>query len=631
MPTFSELGLNPLLVQAVEALGFKEPMPVQAEVIPTLIEKPVDLVGLAQTGTGKTAAFGLPVLHHIDASMRKTQALVLCPTRELCLQISRDLENFSSLMPSVRITAVYGGANIETQIRQLNEGPQIIVATPGRLNDMIRRKKVDFSMVKWVVLDEADEMLDMGFQEEVDTILETTPREKNTLLFSATMPAQVERILSKYMTSPVVKTVGKRNTGTANVKHMYYLVHARDRYPALKRIADFNPDIYAIIFCRTRIETQEVADSLIRDGYNADSLHGDLSQAQRDHVMSRFRNRTLQMLVATDVAARGLDVNDLTHVINYNLPDDTEVYIHRSGRTGRADKLGVSVAIVNLKEKFKIRQIEKMIGREFAKAKIPTGVQVCEKQLFHYVDRMENVGIDSEIESFLPVIYRKLEWMTKEDMIKRFVSLEFNRFLEYYRDAKDLNVEEDKRSEREPSEGRSRRDGGRDGGREYGRDGGREGGRGKIKVERPDKDFTRMFVSVGRKDRILPQQIIGLINEVTRSREIKVGRIDILDSYSFVDIDSKAVPKVLKAFAEGRNNPEGVRIEKASEKDESSSAPRRSRSDDDRPRSRDNDRPKFRSSDNPDRKKKTYKDQPSFETPWNRSPRKSDPRKGRRK
>ena len=549
MPSFKELGLNDLLLQGVEALGFKEPMPVQAEVIPTLVSKPVDLVGLAQTGTGKTAAFGLPVLHHVDPDLHKTQALVLCPTRELCLQIARDIENFAAFIPTIKVTAVYGGASIENQIKQLLQGPQIIVATPGRLNDMIRRKRVDFSNVKWVVLDEADEMLDMGFQEEVDTILETTPTEKNTLLFSATMPAEVERILAKYMTNPVIKTIGKRNTGTANVKHMYYMVQARDRYPALKRLADFNPNIYAIIFCRTRIETQEIADSLIRDGYNADSLHGDLSQAQRDHVMNRFRKKTLQMLVATDVAARGLDVNDLTHVINYNLPDDSEVYIHRSGRTGRADKQGISIAIINLKEKHKIRQIEKMIGREFAQAKVPTGVQVCEKQLFHHIDRMENVEIDTEIESFLPVIYRKLDWMTKEDLIRRFVSLEFNRFLEYYRDAKDLNVEEDKRqsSERSDSQSRSRK------GNRYD----------------DDRNLTRMFVSVGRKDRIMRQQLIGLINEVTKTRGIEIGRIDIMDNYSFIDIDSGAVKKVLKAFANSNYNPDGVRIEVASERDSS--------------------------------------------------------------
>jgi ATP-dependent RNA helicase DeaD len=599
MLNFQELGLNPQLVEAVEALGFKEPMPVQAAVIPALIEKPTDLVGLAQTGTGKTAAFGLPVLHHINPAKKKVQALVLCPTRELCLQISKDIRSFSQFIPSIRVSAVYGGASIELQIKQLAEGPQIVVATPGRLNDMIRRKKVDLSQVEWVVLDEADEMLDMGFQEEVDTILEQTPDEKHTLLFSATMPEEVERILAKYMTDPVVKTVGKRNTGTANVKHIYYMVQAKDRYAALKRLADFNPRIYAIIFCRTRIETQEIADSLIRDGYNADSLHGDLSQAARDNVMNRFRNKTLQMLVATDVAARGLDVNDLTHVINYNLPDDTEVYIHRSGRTGRADKTGICISIINLKEKFKIRQIEKKINREFGKAKIPTGFQVCEKQLFHHIDRMENVEIDSEIESFLPVIYRKLEWMDREEIIKRFVSLEFNRFLEYYRDARDLNVEDDNR-DREPRGERGER--------------GERSERGK-RGDRPDRearssngDFTRLFMSIGRKDKVLPPQIIGLINEVTRSREIRIGRIDIMDNFSFVEVDTKSVGKILKAFGNENANPKGVRIEKASEREFEP-----------------NDKKGHRSF-NSDRpfpvKKKFFKDKPAEDTPWKKPPRK---------
>lgn len=571
MLNFQQLGLNPSLLKAVEALGFKEPMPVQAEVIPTLIENPSDLVGLAQTGTGKTAAFGLPVLHHIDPKIRNVQALVLCPTRELCLQISRDMRSYAEFIPGVKIAAIYGGASIDIQIRQLNEGPQIIVATPGRLNDMIRRKKVDLSKVDWAVLDEADEMLDMGFQEDVDTILETTPKEKHTLLFSATMPDEVERILAKYMTNPVIKTVGKRNTGTANVKHIYYMVQARDRYAALKRIADFNPRIYAIIFCRTRIETQEIADSLIRDGYSADSLHGDLSQAARDNVMSRFRSRTIQMLVATDVAARGLDVNDLTHVINYNLPDDSEVYIHRSGRTGRADKTGTCVSIINLKEKYKIKQIEKKIGREFGKAKVPTGVQVCEKQLFQHIDRMENVDIDEEIESFLPVIYRKLEGMNREELIKRFVSLEFNRFLEYYRDARDLNVDETQRSkERESFEERgNRRDKRSTSGERSERS---DRGERRQRSDRGDRsgEFTRMFLSVGRKDKVLPPQIIGIINEVTRSREIRIGRIDILDSYSFVDVDSNSVDKILKAFGNENANPRGIRIEKASERDEGS-------------------------------------------------------------
>lgn len=659
MPTFDELGLNPLLLQGVEAIGFKEPMPVQAEVIPTLIENPADLVGLAQTGTGKTAAFGLPVLHHINPQLNKTQVLILCPTRELCLQIARDLESFAAFMEDVKITAVYGGASIENQIRQLEKGPQVIVATPGRLNDMIRRKRVDFSQVKWVVLDEADEMLDMGFQEEVDTILETTPEQKYTLLFSATMPAQVERILAKYMSNPVIKTIGKKNTGTANVKHMYYLVHARDRYLALKRIADFNPSIYGIIFCRTRIETQEIADSLIRDGYNADSLHGDLSQAQRDHVMNRFRNRTLQMLVATDVAARGLDVNDLTHVINYNLPDDTEVYIHRSGRTGRADKLGICVSIINLKEKFKIRQIEKMINREFAQAKVPTGVQVCEKQLFHHVDRMENVSIDTEIESFLPVIYRKLDWMSKEDLIRRFVSLEFNRFLEYYRDARDINVEEEKR---EFSDRKDNRRNSRDNKRgsadrdNYDHKESSRGSRGRDRDSRDgsDRDLTRMFVSIGRKDRVMPQQLIGLINEVTKTREIKIGRIDIMDNYSFIDIDSGSVKKVLRAFSSESRNPDGVRIEVASERDGGSkgksawpfkqesneSGKKHARTSKDRSdRSSGNNYErgdKFESrksehSDQPGRNKKKSNDQPFFESPWKRPKKENSVKRGKRK
>jgi ATP-dependent RNA helicase DeaD len=540
MLNFQELGLKPDLIKAVEALGFKEPMPVQAAVIPFLLTQARDVVGLAQTGTGKTAAFGLPLLQYLDLSLRHTQALILCPTRELCMQITRDLQSFAAFMPGVNIVPIYGGASFDVQLKQLAAKPQIIVATPGRLNDMIRRKKVDFSKVSWVVLDEADEMLDMGFQEEVDTILESTPKDKHTLLFSATMPEEVERILTKYMQKPVIKTVGQRNAGTTNVKHMYYMVQAKDRYQALKRIADFNPRMYALIFCRTRAETQEIADSLIRDGYNADSLHGDLSQAQRDHVMKRFRNRTLQMMVATDVAARGLDVNDLTHVINYNLPDEADTYIHRSGRTGRADKTGICVSIIHMKEKFKIKMIEKKVGREFAKAKIPTGVQVCEKQLFHHIDRMENVEVNrEEIESFLPVIYRKLEWMDREEIIKRFVSLEFNRFLDYYRDARDLNVEEGRDSRGEVSR------------------------------------FQRMFFSVGRKDKMAAQQIIGLINEVTRSRDVKIGRIDIMHAFSFVDVDSNSIELLKRSFANESQNPMRVRIELASERDGSAPQPKR--------------------------------------------------------
>ncbi len=556
MLNFQALGLSPSLLQAVEALGYAAPMPVQAAIIPELLNNPTDLVGLAQTGTGKTAAFGLPLLQHLDIDLAETQAVVLCPTRELCLQITKDLQGFAAFMPAVRITPIYGGANIENQIRQLNDKPHIIVATPGRMHDMIRRRKAKLAHVKWAVLDEADEMLDMGFQEDLDAILEQIPKEKHTLLFSATMPDQVERILNKYMTDPVIKTVGDRNAGTANVKHIYYLVQARDRYLALKRIADFNPRIYAIVFCRTRRETAEIADSLIKDGYNADALHGDLSQSQRDHVMNRFRSRNLRMLVATDVAARGLDVNDLTHVINYNLPDEAEIYIHRSGRTGRADKSGTCISIINLKEKGKIKQIAKMVGQEFAKAKIPTGVQVCEKQLFHMIDDMERVDLkNEEIDSFLPVIYRKLEWMDREEIIKRFVSLEFNRFLDYYRDAGDLNVDESRSFDRAEQsfdrKNRKRKD-------DQGRKGGQEEG------------YSRLFISLGHKDRIVPQTLIGLFNEVTRSRDIRIGRIDIMDNFSFMDVDSRSVETVLAAFANKKANRHDVRVEPAGDRDESS-------------------------------------------------------------
>jgi len=595
MLNFQELGLNPDLQKAVEALGFKEPMPVQAAVIPILLETPTDLVGLAQTGTGKTAAFGLPVLQHIDTDLRQTQAVVLCPTRELCIQITKDLTSYAVFMPKIKIVPIYGGASIEIQIKQLYDNPQIIVATPGRMNDMIRRGKISFAHVKWAILDEADEMLDMGFQEEVDTILREMPKEKHTLLFSATMPSQVERILAKYMNNPVIKTVGEKNKSTANVKHVYYLVHAKDRYVALKRIADYNPNIYAIVFCRTRHETQEIADSLIRDGYNADALHGDLSQSQRDHVMNRFRVRNLQMLVATDVAARGLDVTDLTHVINYNLPDEQETYIHRSGRTGRADKNGVCVSIINMKEKGKIKMIERQVGREFAQAKIPTGTQVCEKQLFNQIDRMEKVVVNHEdIDSFLPVIFRKLEYLDREEIIKRFVSLEFNSFLEYYRDAQDLNVDESRSREEfgERSFGRDRNRGDRSerpsrGGEGYNRDRGDR----HVRADRPDRGprpdrgdrpdrgeprrgsrssggFQRMFISIGRKDDInTPPNLIGIINEVTRSRDVNIGRIDISDAYSFIDIDSQSVATVMESFANARMNPKGIRIEVAGERE----------------------------------------------------------------
>ena len=392
MTAFSESDIDKRILKAISDMGFETPMPVQQQVIPFLLKQTRDLVALAHTGTGKTAAFGIPIIQQINTASKQTQALILAPTRELCLQITDDLTNMAKYIDNLNVVPIYGGANIVTQIRQVAAGAQIVVATPGRMLDMLNRKKVNVSAIKWLVLDEADEMLNMGFKEELSGVLASTPENKRVLLFSATMPRGIEAIAHSYMKKPMEITVGTRNTGAENVSHQYYVVHAKDRYLALKRIADFYPDIYAIIFCRTRTETQEVADWLIKDGYNADALHGDLSQAQRDSVMNRFRGRSLQMLVATDVAARGIDVVDLTHIINYNLPDDIEYYTHRSGRTGRAGKSGISIVIVNIKEVFRIGQIEKQIGKKFQQAKIPTGVEVCEKQLLHLVEKLKNYG-----------------------------------------------------------------------------------------------------------------------------------------------------------------------------------------------------------------------------------------------
>lgn len=525
MNTFEQLGLQENLLKAISELGFENPMPVQEAVIPRIIENNTDIVALAQTGTGKTAAFGLPLLQLIDPSNKKTQALILSPTRELCMQIANDLHSYAKYMPGINITPIYGGASFEVQAKQLKAGSQIIAATPGRMLDMIMRKTADLSEVRFLVLDEADEMLDMGFEEDVSSIIESTPSDRHTFLFSATMPEEVEKIALQYMHKPETLSMGKRNIGATNVKHIYYLTHARDRYSVLKRICDFHPEMYAIVFCRTRQETQEIADSLIRDGYDADSLHGDLSQSQRDHVMGKFRDRHLSMLVATDVAARGIDVNDLTHVINYNLPDDNNNYLHRSGRTGRAGKDGISISIINMKEKGSIRLLEKQIGKPFSQGKIPSGRQVCEKQLYHLIDRMENVNvIEDEINHFLPVIYKKLQWMTNEELIKRFVSVEFNSFLEYYRDAKDLNVDE--AHERQES-----------------------------------KSFTRLFMSIGRKDGLMPPKLLGLINDYTKSRELRVGKIELGDTFTFVEIDSKFVQLFMESFNGKYLNDRPIRVD----------------------------------------------------------------------
>ena len=541
MSQFTDFGLNPALLKAIEELGFENPMPIQEQTIPVLLEQDLDFVGLAQTGTGKTAAFGLPLLQKIDADQRCVQALILCPTRELCMQITRDLQHYAKYIPEIYIVPVYGGASIEVQFKELAKKPQIIVATPGRLRDMIRRNRVDFSNVRTMILDEADEMLNMGFQEEVDDILEYMPKEgRNTMLFSATMPKEVEAILDKYMTDPVKVSVGERNSGTVNVDHRYYMMAAKDRYAVLKRIIDYTPSIYGIIFCRTKLETQEIADSLIQDGYNAAALHGDLSQAMRDNVMDHFRKRSLQLLVATDVAARGIDVSDLTHIINYNLPDDIETYVHRSGRTGRADKRGICISLVHLREKHKIKQIEKIVGRPIERALIPTGKEVCEKQLFNHIDRIEHVDINREdIDDYLPVIFKKLEWMSREELITRMVALNFNRFLDYYRDAMDLNVSEkdEKKDKLERKKDRANR----------------------------DEGLKRLYFGLGKNDHILPQKIIGKINDVTHTRDIRIGRIDLYDDFSYVDVEEAYIPMILECFADPRNNPKGIVVEVAKE------------------------------------------------------------------
>lgn len=540
MLQFTDFGLNSALLKAIGELGFENPMPIQEQAIPVLLEQDVDFVGLAQTGTGKTAAFGLPLLQKIDASQRCVQALILCPTRELCMQITKDLRNYAKYIPEILVVPVYGGASIELQFKDLAKKPQIIVATPGRLRDMIRRNRVDFTNVKTMILDEADEMLNMGFQEEVDDILEYMPKERNTMLFSATMPKEVEAILNKYMTDPVKVAVGERNSGTANVDHKYYMMAAKDRYSVLKRIIDYTPSIYGIIFCRTKLETQEIADSLIQDGYNAAALHGDLSQAMRDNVMDHFRKRSLQLLVATDVAARGIDVKELTHIINYNLPDDIETYVHRSGRTGRADKRGICISLVHLREKHKIKQIEKIVGRPIERAMIPTGKEVCEKQLFNHIDRIEHVDINREdIDDYLPVIFKKLEWMSREELITRMVALNFNRFLDYYKDAIDLNVDasDDRKDKKERKKER----------------------------DRMDQTMKRLYFGVGKNDHILPQKIIGKINDVTNSRNIPIGRIDLFNDYSYVDVEESFVPMILECFSDPRKNPKGIVVEVAKE------------------------------------------------------------------
>ena len=505
-------------------------------------------MALAQTGTGKTAAFGLPLIQKIDVSRRVPQALILCPTRELCLQIAGDLTDYSKYITDLKILPVYGGSSIESQIKSLKAGVHIIVATPGRLIDLMERKVARLDTVADVVMDEADEMLNMGFTDSINAILEKVPEERNTLMFSATMSPEIARIAKTYLHDAKEITIGTKNEGSKNVHHIAYTVHAKDKYLALKRVVDFYPQIYGIIFCRTRKETQEIADKLIQDGYNADSLHGELSQAQRDLVMQKFRQRHLQLLVATDVAARGLDVNDLTHVINYGLPDDTESYTHRSGRTGRAGKTGVSIAIINLREKGKMREIERIIKKKFDIGTLPTGKEICEQQLIKLIDDIEKVKVDEEeIETFLPGIYRKLEWLSKEDLIKRVVSMEFNRFLDYYKNA--AEIEQPKGNEKRESQ-KERKDHGSD----------------REKTSRKaEKGYTRLFLNLGKTDGFYANQIIELINRNLKKERIEIGRIDLMQNFSFFEIAEAQAPMVIKALNKTTANGRRVIVEVAGE------------------------------------------------------------------
>ncbi|MCW3785887.1 DEAD/DEAH box helicase [Plebeiibacterium sediminum] len=536
MITFEETGLSPEVLKAINELGYVNPTPIQEKTIPELKDGTNDVVALAQTGTGKTAAFSLPIIERVDCNNKNVQVLVLCPTRELALQITKDIIAYSKYISDLYITAVYGGADISKQMRELKKGSQIVVGTPGRVNDLCKRGVLKLDKLNYLVLDEADEMLNMGFKEELDSIISNTPDTRQSLLFSATMPKEIESMANRYLSNPVQLKVGKQNAGATTVDHIFYMVHAKDRYLALKRIADINPDIYGIVFCRTRHETKEVAEKLMADGYNADALHGDLSQAQRDQVMHRFRSRHLQILVATDVAARGIDVNDLSHVINYNLPDDIEAYTHRSGRTGRAGKTGTSIAIVHTKESSKIREIERISGIKFKREMVPSGAEICTRQLFHLVDRVENVEINHEqIDSFLPQIIEKLSGFDREDLIKRFVSVEFNRFISYYEGSKDLNV--------------------------YKKD---------IVQDRPgrrgNEKFGRLYINVGKAHGLTAQRLMGIVNENTDKKKVSFGKIEILRNFTFFEVDEGGQKMVISALKGVKFESEKLHVEPATAK-----------------------------------------------------------------
>ena len=554
---FEQLGLKPNIQQALDKMGFVEPTPVQEKAIPFLLNENKDLVANAQTGTGKTAAFGLPILEQIDSESKDIQALILSPTRELALQIAKDLETFSAFMPKLKVIPVYGGASIEVQINALKRGGQIVVGTPGRMLDLIKRKRLKVDRIKWLVLDEADEMLSMGFKDELDEILSNTPEQKQTMLFSATMPRGILSIAKNYMGDYHEITIGTKNSGAKNVEHIYYQVAARDKYAALKRLADIHSDIYGIVFCRTRMETKDIADKLMADGYNADALHGDLSQDQRDKVMGRFRKKNLQILVATDVAARGLDVDKLTHVINYNLPDDNEVYIHRSGRTGRAGEKGISISLIHSRERGKLRDMERKIGKEFERRQVPGGAEICNVRLFNLIEKVEKIDVNTEqIGQFLPAIYNKLENLSREELIQHIVSYEFNSFLKYYKNAPDLNIKGNDRDDgRRSRDGRDRDRRGRDrdrgdrdrGDRRSNRDGRTSDGYQKDSRKRK-MDMARFHVNVGSKDKLNPGRLMGIINQNPKLSSVEIGDIEILKKFSFFEVDKAKSNEILEHF-----------------------------------------------------------------------------------
>ena len=565
MNNFEELGIAPALIKAIREMGFVAPMPVQEEVIPLLLNNEGDIIALAQTGTGKTAAFGLPILQDVDVKNKTPQTLIICPTRELCLQIASDLTDYSQYLPEIKILPVYGGSSIEHQIKTLRRGVHIVVATPGRLMDLMRRKVVDLEKVKNVILDEADEMLSMGFEEDIEEILKKIPAERNMLLFSATMPREIEQITRKYMNEPKKIVIGERNSSNENIRHIYFMVHAKDKYLALKRIVDYYPDIYGIIFCRTRNETKEIAENLMSEGYNADTLHGELTQSARDYVMNKFRNRNLQLLVATDVAARGLDVDNLTHVIHYGLPDEPEAYTHRSGRTARAGKTGISIAICHVREKGKLRKISDLSKIKFEQGKVPDSKTICEKQIFNFADKIEKAETNqAEIASIVPSILRKLQWLEKEDIIQRVISLEFDRMIDYYRNAGEVENVEDAQSAKarkdENAKGRKRE-------REKARKDESESGlQRKLTDDIPEEGMKILKINFGRKDQLLPAKLIEIVNHcVQGKKKVEIGRIELHNLFSLFEVEKTAAAKVMDSM--NRFEIDGRRIQvKNSEK-----------------------------------------------------------------